>query len=166
MSTLMRRRQMMIQEKAASGALYPMADRTINLGTSQSVGLVSDGNHIEVTTGGNSRKCYMARMAACKATYIDSSWPVWFHLNAGDVCDMYLKNFSLGRQYCYVTFRDASDTAIVGVGQVNSSLSGTDVHYQTIMETDCDITALMTQVYRASDLTFDIELYVNGIRYV
>lgn len=101
----------------------------------------------------------------------------WFTLHSGDVVVLKLKNISYTNSYTSgtasytVSLRDISNTAF-GVGQSfslprgNSSGTFADTTTTVTLEADYNISCVYFYAQRASTMEYDLELWVNDIRYI
>lgn len=168
MNMILRRRAMMRAIASASGPLYPMEDRTATV--SSSISITTSGNHVEWKTTSNSRGPYIGKSASLNSTSIEASWPIWFPLVAGDVVDLWAKNISYpttsNTPRSAISLKDTSGTTIVGIPDFHKEANGTDLHMQKMIESAADIHAILFWNYRPITASADIEIYVNGVRYV
>lgn len=159
-------------------ALYPLPDVDNYTATYQTLS-VSNGNHLIRSTDSNSRVCYIASTGAKNN---NSSSPTMFTINAGNSYSLTLKNInvtenSVANNYTLVGFLpsgtsmpwdDESDSDLV-VKVIFESTGASTPSNVTITGTaseDISITAVGLMDYRSIDYTMDIELRVNGTRYI
>ena len=167
MDMMMRRRAIMSAGASASGPLYPMEARSIKV--SSSISVTISGNNVRAYTSSNSRGPMFPRTAQA-STIVQSSWPVWFTLSAGDEVDIYLKNISYpatsNTPYSHVMLIASDGTEVTGIYNIKRDSDGGELHVNTTIESDVSIKALKVFNYRPLLFVFDIEIYVNGVRYV
>lgn len=169
MNMMLRRRAMMRAIASASGPLYPMADRSININVD--IAVTTSGNHVQAYTHANSRGPIFPRTAQASGSgTVQKSWPVWFSLAAGDEVNMYLKNISYpaasNTPYSRVRLLDPSSAVIMGIENIKRANDGGELHQTATIESDVDVKAIQVWNYRPLLFVFDIEIYVNGVRYV
>lgn len=170
MGDLLRRRAMMAQTGGSptpSGPLYPMADRTWS---ASSRTVETTGNHVEWSSAANSRGPAIGRAANASGTAVKQTWATWFSLAAGDVVDLWAKNLSYpagsDTPYSNIRVQDGADNNVFSITDICRSADGTDLHSQTVIESAVEIKGILFWNYRPITASADIEIYVNGVRYV
>lgn len=160
-------------------ALYPIRDIS-NMKVSSDIMLsVSNGNHIALKTTANSRTCYIFS-SYVKATYNpDFNTNTLFSIPAGATYEIKVKNISYsGNTEASNNFRlavkasDSTGTTAAKSDSITIANTGdgtlSDVTNTATLETDSatNIGSIWFSVYRAVTLEFDVELRVNGVRYI
>ena len=161
-------------------ALYPIRDIS-EMAVSSDIKLsVSNGNHIVLKTTSNSRTCYIF------SSYVKTNYsPAFianelFSLPAGATYEIKVKNISYtGNTVASNNFvglnakaSDSSGTTVATSGSITIANAGdgtlSDVTNTATLETDSvtNIGSIAFFVYRPVTLEFDIELRVNGVRYI
>ena len=161
-------------------ALYPIRDIS-EMAVSSDIKLsVSNGNHIVLKTTANSRTCYIF------SSYVKTNYnPVFianelFSLPAGATYEIKVKNISYtGNTVASNNFvglnakaSDSSGTTVATSGSITIANAGdgtlSDVTNTATLETDSvtNIGSIAFFAYRPVTLEFDIELRVNGVRYI
>ena len=165
---MLRRRAMMQQAAIQTGPLYPMEDRDKKIISSISV--KTTGNHVEWTTSANSRGPFLGRQASEATSSTSSAFSVWFHVNAGDTVDLWAKNLSYpattDTPYSTITAKDTNGADVFKQDSFKRSADGTDLHTQKVIESSADVKGILFWNYRAITASCDLEIYVNGVRYV
>ena len=161
-------------------ALYPIRDIS-EMAVSSDIKLsVSNGNHIVLKTTSNSRTCYIYS-SYVKPTYNPGFIAnELFSLPAGATYEIKVKNISYtGNTVASNNFvglranaSDSSGTTVATSGSITIANAGdgtlSDVTNTATLETDSvtNIGSIAFFVYRPVTLEFDIELRVNGVRYI
>ena len=160
-------------------ALYPIRDIS-NMKVSGDIMLsVSNGNHIALKTTANSRTCYIFS-SYVKPTYgTDFNTNTLFSIPAGATYEIKVKNISYsGNTEASNNFRlavkasDSTGTTVAKSDSITIANTGdgtlSDVTNTATLETDSatNIGSIWFSVYRAVTLEFDVELRVNGVRYI
>lgn len=161
-------------------ALYPIRDIS-EMAVSSDIKLsVSNGNHIVLKTTANSRTCYIY------SSYVKPSYNKGFienelfSLPAGATYEIKVKNISYtGNTVASNNFvglsakaSDSSGTEVATSGSITIANAGdgtlSDVTNTATLETDSvtNIGSIAFFTYRPVTLEFDIELRVNGVRYI
>ena len=161
-------------------ALYPIRDIS-EMAVSSDIKLsVSNGNHIVLKTTSNSRTCYIYS-SYVKPTYNPGFIAnELFSLPAGATYEIKVKNISYtGNTVASNNFvglranaSDSSGTTVATSGSITIANAGdgtlSDVTNTATLETDSvtNIGSIAFFAYRPVTLEFDIELRVNGVRYI
>ena len=161
----------------SENVLYPIRDiPTEALNTTLTLA-VSNGNHITMTTGANSREAFIysnQQRAGWGAGYVGTTL---FSIPAGATCEFTVKNITYtgntdATNRIAFRLRDTSGTEIAGSGNINIPATGDgtvqDASSTVTLETSeiSNIVALSIFAFRAITIEFDIELRVNGVRYL
>lgn len=111
-------------------------------------------------------------------TYTQYSNPItttWFSCHAGDILTLKMKNITFVNLYngaatSYgVNVRDTSNALVINTSlSVASNKTSTpdDVVVTSTLVNDVDIAAIRLYQQRKSTMTYDLELWVNDIRYI
>ena len=133
---------------------------------------VTDVDHIAATSSANSRTAYIYNN---KSIGLNPNPVAWFGVVAGDSYVLNLKNIAFSDNSdtdnrFAVAFKDSNGTTKIGSGDINVSTTGSgtiqDVTVSGTMESTESNLLLFVFVYRAVTINFDVELYVNNVRYV
>lgn len=147
---------------------------------------VTNGNHFKFYTSKRGADCQGYINEHDSSETAPTNWPAFLSLHAGDVVEVKAKNVSTScgksgaNGYTIVSFRDG-DEHICGWNATSTSsvfyvVNGTPVSYSEIstsvtLTADKGITCLRFYAYSSAQnamITFecDLELYVNGVRYI
>lgn len=169
---MMRRRAMMVAEEGEPAPLSSLYQCDV-YAVSSSIWYGGDGNHFYFKTTANSRGPHVNKTKA-QASHITSGTVVTVH--SGDEVELIVKNivYAIGSAdtTMNVAFKknDSAGTTIFALGDKNYSknTSGTHPGYTatTTVSQDAAITDVYFYLYRAATFEFDLELYVNGVRYL
>ena len=174
MASLMQRRREMMQT-ASSGGEAPLYQ--FKQGTSSDTGrsIVISDNHIihnRTATNNASRGLYVGETASGSAVLTAA----WFSVNPGDVVRVKIKNIEYANHNTayecnyYVQFKNASGTTVFSSATATYPRGGTgtlaDIEETTTIENAADITCALFWSTRNALSEYDLELYVNGIRYI
>lgn len=155
--------------------LYPLPDITYS--SSNNTMTVTDGNHITGHSVSNSRKYYICSDGTV-GTYHNLNKAAFFTLAQGDTYELKVKNISFSENtvatnYINIGIVDSASTDnYVCDEQVSltttSEASGTpaDVTVTGTISAASNINAIRICPYRSVTFTFDIELRINGTRYI
>lgn len=173
MVSLMQRRRMMMQAAGASpsGPLYQLKQ-----GVSSFTGrntTVTGNNVVDKNTSGSTG----ARNMYLSDTYGGNTQPTatWFTLHSGDVVTLKWKNISYTNYYTSGSsstafgIRNTSGTSIIAISiSLTRNTTGTFADQETTvtLASDENVAAVTFYMQRKSDVTSDIEMWVNGIRYI
>jgi hypothetical protein len=152
--------------------LHQLAARDITISSTNSIA-VQDVDRITHTTGMNSQSAYIKSDGTATTTVT----PIvqCFGLNTGDSYVLRIKNIEFSNNnaaenYFAVAFKNDSTTTKISSGNIAISQTGSgtvnDVEVTGTMSEDVANVTLFSFVYRASTISYDVELYVNGLRYV
>lgn len=196
MGDILRRREIMAQAGGSSGPLYTFDNLFANNSdvSSSNVGYstitISNGNHFKYWSRnrGSGYIKYANFAVACSKFSSLSSEPVMFNFFAGDQIELKLKDgyVNCGQRasyngYARFSLRDASNTLILGwngsgadyelytTGKVKKEFS--ELSVTKTLEADVSAMCFYWYAYgntQACQITLeaDIELYVNGVRYI
>ena len=152
--------------------LHQLSARNVTINSTNSVA-VQDVDRITHTTGMNSQSAYIK--ADGTATTVVTPVVQWFGLNSGDSYVFRIKNIAFSDNnntdnYFAVALKNDSSTTKVASGNINVSQTGSgtvsDVEVTGTMSENVSNVTLFSFVYRAMVISYDVELYVNGVRYV
>lgn len=160
--------------------LYPIREITDAKPESSITLSVSNGNHVEMTTDANSRICfiYAERVGS---NYYNTSIATGdiFTIPAGASYEIKVKNISYSgntnveNKFTFaVKQRDNSGTTLFSAADIPMPSTGdgtvADVTKSGTLETEITshMSALSIWVHRAVTLSFDVELRINGVRYI
>ena len=172
MGDILRRRQMM---KLASGGgpapLYQLLQGELPTGNG-AIAITVTGAHIwsKRTGGGIGTRPRFVSGDSCSSSALTTTW---FSLSAGDVINLFIKNISYTltsgtASLIEATLQDGS-TIIVKATVGNPGVgSGTvaDVHVTETLSTAKNATCFQLYAGNVQTVEYDIELWVNGTRYI
>lgn len=156
--------------------LYPLPDAQYNNG--DNILTTSNGNHLIRTTTANSRSCYIT------STTIQSGAgrTTWFTIPQGSSFSITLKNFnvtnnSIANNYTKISFLPASTTinwdepqtnepSVKVIHETTGAITHTDVTVTGTASADIVVASIGILDYRAVEYSLDIELRVDGVRYI
>lgn len=179
MGDLMRRRAMMaaVSGGAVETPLFPLPDGSYSFSAGSIT--TSNGNHVVFvrTTGGTTNTYATIYPLTLNTSNITSSnnanrsSTTWFHLNAGDEVTISIKNNTSNSNVNHTMWlglkgvSSGSVNVAFDTGSFKRNLPEYTVT-KTISE-DVDIGSLMIYMQSwSSTQTFDIFLYVNGVRFI
>jgi len=150
--------------------LYPMYNKTQTNNGGDLTIAVTNGNHVELTTSANSRNCYWG-ITGNFDVYISykANKTTIFSLAVGDEWELRIKNItyqtgeSASNYFSYRLVKRESNVNVVTSGNIYGS--GDKTFTGTISEA-ANISCAGMTVYRSSHFSFDVEFYVNGVRYI
>lgn len=157
--------------------LYPLPNASYS--SAGNIIAITDGNHVVFTSTTNSKTLYVFSDATV-STIKNANKATMFTLHEGDEYEWTLKNITFennaqgtaANNYFGAGLRTGDDTVAVNSGQVNfapnKETSGTieDVTVTGTIESDLAVNAFRTLQYRSVTLSYDVELRVNGVRYI
>lgn len=174
MTALMRRRMMMaVKEQGGDSPLYQMyeaEDRAV----SGYITYSCSGNHFRFKTTANSRGPHVTTDAVNISHSTEAS--TVFSLRTGDQVRIILKNieYAVGssntRLNVILKENDSAGTTQFQLTEqsfpANTSGTTAELSNTATITADCDINDIFLYLYRAAEFEFDLELYVNGTRYL
>ena len=132
----------------------------------------SAGNRLIHTTGSNSRLAYIMLDGVMRAGR--QSLVYWLPVQAGDTYTFKLKNITYegntdASNKFASAFKDESDVSIIVISSIAIPSTGdgtvADQEITGTISADANL-ILYSWVYRAVKISYDIELYINDVRYV
>lgn len=159
-------------ETVEPAPLYSLYQRDV-YEVSGSIWYGGDGNHIYFKTSANSRGPHVNKTKT-SISHITSG--TIFTVHTGDEVELIVKNieYAIGsentRMNIYFKKNDSSGTTIFSLGDKNftKNTSGTHPGYTvtTTVTQDAAITDVFFGLYRAATFELDLEVWVNGVRYL
>ena len=171
---MMRRRAMMsAKEQGGGGPLYQMYEAE-DLVVSGYITYSCSGNHFRFKTTANSRGPHVTTDAVNISHSAGASTA--FSLRTGDQVQIILRNieYTVGssntRLNVILKENDAAGTTRFQLTEqsfpANTSGTVAELSNTDTITADCDINDVYMYVYRTAEFEFDLELYVNGTRYL
>ena len=173
---MIRRREMIQSINAQTGALHPLANGSHTFSNGSIT--VSNENHIDLvrTTGGSVNTYASAYPLDVNTSNITSSSNLgrsatpWFLLRSGDEVLLELKNFASQniKQNMSIRLRTIPSEINEQISITNDFVrTNTDKTFTKVIEEDVVISGLaFWWASWASTVSFDLYLYVNGVRYI
>lgn len=172
LSLLQRRRQMMMLASGGGpGPLYQLLQGSLPTGNA-SIAITVTGAHIwsKRAGGGTGTRPRFVSDASCSTSALTSTW---FELAAGDAIDLYIKNISYtltsgSQSLIEVTLQAGSTMIVKAVASAPAVGSGTlaDVHVAVTLSSAKNATCFQLYAGNVQTVEYDIELWVNGTRYI
>lgn len=172
MDMMKRRRAMMGAASGTSGPLYQLHQGS-NSRTGRNT-IITGASIDDRNTGGSTG----ARNNYINATKRSDSiiTTVWFALHAGDEVVLKIKNFTYTNSYTAdmasysLALKDGTGTTIIGrsytLPRGNSSGSMADQTVTVSIQEDVNATCILFYAQRKSTAVYDLELWVNDVRYL
>ena len=158
-----------------SAALYQLVQGTYSPAANRDISI--NGNHIEDYFNYNTA-ADTVRYYYINSKQVTSNTPIattWFCLNAGDVVTIRMKDVWFRNDYLgsgttnRIDVKDTSNNTLVSVSVMvpNRQTKTWDVVENTVtMTEDVDVSCLLIWLNRKSLIYYDLELEVNGKRYL
>lgn len=165
-----------VTEKQQSAA-YPLPNVSYDSGSGENTLSITNGNHITGFSTSNSRQ-YFVYEDASVGTYHSQNKDEMFSVSANDTYELKIKNISwsgnsAATNYVQVgMFVKGTQNAYIFDEQIDlatsSQASGTtsDVTRTGTISSSVAVNAFRVLSYRSQTFTFDVELKINGIRYI
>lgn len=172
---MIRRRAMMAAKEQGGGdsPLYQLFQQVYEA-ISGYVSYGASGNRVHIKTISNSRGPHVN--ADSVGTSHDTEKSTFFSLRTGDQAQIVLKdiNYTVGTATTRlnVTFKEntSAGATIISTGDqrfsANTSGDVAEMSFTATVTADADINDVYFYLYRAAEFEFDLELYVNGTRYL
>ena len=156
--------------------LYPLPNGEYALSDQPTT--ISNDNHLVRTTNGNSRNCYIISTTI----QTGAGRTTWFTIPQGSSFSITLKNFnvtnnSIADNYTKISFLPASTTinwdepqtnepSVKVIHETTGAITHTDVTVTGTASEDIAVASIGILDYRAIEYSLDIELRVDGVRYI
>ena len=155
-------------EPPEPGPLYPLP----NMGPTQFPSSLCEfiaPNRVSWETNANSRTMYFNADGVMDTS--NTNYP-WFSLASGDAYTIKLKNIVHNNEdpenYLAVALKDRNGTTRASTGNqsIPANADMPDVEVSGTVVTDVANVALFAFIYRPVNISFDVEIYINGVRYL
>ena len=176
MNALQRRRQMMMQTAEEAAPLYQIFQGA-HTATGDYRTITITDNHVYDDFGRSiaANHTRYIRLDGTTATFDEVITTTWFSLHAGDVVTMRRKNATFENKYsgasatCQIILKDIEENNIVSLSMTASSratITPDDAETSVTLENDTDMSCILFYTNRTSLAVYDLELEVNGVRYI
>lgn len=175
MNALLRRRELMLQTPKEKAPLYQIYQGT-HVARQSARAITISGNHVDdLYTGGAQDDFRHIRLSGTQDTYNEPIASDWFTLRAGDIITLRRKNASFRNDYsgasttCQQILEDISGATVISLSMSAGSaktITPDDTETSVLLSSDTAISCFRFYTNRTSYAVYDLELEVNGERYI